>query len=123
MNHRQQSAADFARRIKALGFRVYLANNGAGEYGFITDAAGARVLSFSFSNEGTLSGNYGPPSQESGTGWRLDLTPSDLRTAGDVQRALDAFPPSFCGKGWKHLTTVAAHLALYPSSRFAEVEV
>ena len=116
-----QPVRDFAARLTALGFRVYIAQDGAGRYGFITDAEGARVLSFSFNDGGSLSGNYGPPSTESGTGWRMDEAPHDLRTADDIRRALNAHPPSFCGRGWRYLTTVAQHLATYhPSSLYAE---
>lgn len=117
---RAQEALDFAAHIKAMGFRVWLAERGP--YGFISDKAGERVLSFSFNDGSSLSGNYGPPSQESGTGWRLDETPSDLRTVGDVAKALGAYPPTFCGKGWKHLTTVKQHLEMYgTSSRYREI--
>lgn len=121
MAYRDACTADFAARVKALGFRVWIAERGY--YGFISDDTGSRVLSFSFSDGSSLSGNYGPPSQESGTGWRLDETPFDLRTADDVRRALNAYPPAWVGKGWKGLTTVDQHLAMYgQSSRYTEVE-
>jgi hypothetical protein len=107
---------DQIERIKALGFTVYLAERG--DYGFITDASEKRVLSFS--RDGGLSGNYGPPSTTSGTGWKMDGSFYDLKTADDVNRALNAHPPSWCGNGWKTFTTVAQHLALYgASSRYA----
>lgn len=113
---------EFAQRIKALGFRVYVAKDGTGNYGFISDDSGKRVLSFSFNDGWSLGGNYGPPSQESGTGWRMDEGPESLRTAEDVRRALYAHPPAFCGNGWKYLTTVDQHLAHYGmSSRYSEV--
>lgn len=110
MGHREDYAREFAKRITALGFRVFLADLGAGAYGFITDADESRVLSFSFTFDSSLSGNYGPPSKESGTGWRMDESPSDLRTAEDVRRALYASPPPFAGKGWRYLTTLAGPL-------------
>ena len=119
MNYRQQAAREFADRIKALGFRVWLAERGT--YGVISDDTGARVLSFSAEDAGSLGGNYGPPSRESGTGWRLDQGPHDLRTAEDVQKALNAHPPAFCGKGWRYLATVAQHFESYPASNYVEV--
>ena len=119
MNYRQQAAREFADRIKALGFRVWLAERGT--YGFISDDAGERVLSFSAEDSGSLGGNYGPPSRESGTGWRLDQGPHDLRTAADVRKALTEYPPTFCGKGWRYLTTVAQHLESYGASKYAEI--
>ena len=123
MSYRTQAAREFAERIKRLGFRVFIAKDGAGEYGFVTDASEERVLSFSFSDGSSLGGNYGPPSTRSGTGWRLDETPADLRTAEDVKRALYAHPPRWVGDGWKNLTDVKTYLGTYgSSSRFAEIE-
>lgn len=115
MNYKQQAAHDFAQRIKALGFVVYLAKQG--DYGFITDESGERVLSFSFSGlTSDLSGNYGPPSTTSGTGWKMEADPGDMLTADDVRRALYANAPSWCGTGWKHYATAAQHLATYNAS-------
>ncbi len=120
------AATNFAHFIKGLGFRVFLAERK--DYGFITDADGGRVLSFSF-NDWSLSGNYGPPSRASGTGWRMDGTPGALRTAADVKKALNAMPPPFCQRadgdkrdGWRYLTTVDQYLQMYgSSSKFKEV--
>jgi hypothetical protein len=113
-------AEDFAKRITALGFRVFIAK--AGTYGFITDEAGSRVLSFSFNDGSSLSGNYGPPSTKSGTGWRIAATPHDLHTAYDVRNALYASPPEWTGNGWRKLTTLDEYLAAYhASSRFEQV--
>lgn len=124
MCYRTEATQEFARRMKSLGFRVYIAKDGAGAYGFVTDDTDDRVLSFSFDGPWSdLGGNYSPPSRESGTGWKMDVVPSDLKTAEDVRRALYAHPPQFCGKGWKRLTTVAEHLAVYGwSSKYVEFE-
>ena len=100
MNYRRDAALSFAHHVKGLGFTVYLAKSG--EYGFITDDARTRVLDFSFTDGGSLSGTYGPPSQKSGTGWRLEQDPHDLKTAADVRRALYASPPHWCGNGWQN---------------------
>jgi len=110
----RECAAVFAGFVKAKGFRVYLAK--AGTYGFVTDDTESRVLSFSFTDGGSLGGNYGPPSTSSGTGWKMDAHPSDLRTADDIRRALYERAPSWCGGGWKHYTTVKQHLAMYGES-------
>lgn len=121
MTSRNQPVKDFAQRIAAFGFRVFIARDGEGEWGFITDDTAQRVLSFSFNDGGSLGGNYGPPSQESGTGWRIDGDPWSLKTADAVRKALYAHPPVWCGKGWRYLTTVDQHLSQYgSSSRFAE---
>lgn len=107
---------NFAKRISALGFTVFIAKSG--DYGFITDDKRERVLSFGW-RDYNLSGNYGPPSTESGTGWQMSQTPGDLRTAEDVQRALYATAPDWTrrgDKGWKHYTTVDQHLAHYGKS-------
>lgn len=121
---RNQPVRDFAKHIVGLGFRVFIAREGMGEYGFITDAEGSRVLSFSFNDGGTLGGNYGPPSKESGTGWRIDGNPYTLKTADDVRKALNERPPQWVGKGWRYLVTLDQHLASYgSSSRYVESEV
>lgn len=115
MGYATERATDFAQHIKALGFRVFMAERG--HYGFFTNADGSRVVSFEFDGlEEKLSGNYGPPSRESGTGWRLELVPRDLKTANDVERALTEYPPPFCGKGWKNFTSLETHLGMYGSS-------
>lgn len=119
---KRERAAAFAGFIKGLGFNVYLAESG--EYGFITDNTKSRVLSFTFSgySQSTLSGNYGPPSTESGTGWGMNAETWHMKTAKDVNEALYAHAPSHCGGGWKRYTTVEEHLALYgASSKFKEV--
>lgn len=121
MSIRQSAALAFAKHIKALGFRVFLAERGT--YGFFTNDEGSRVVSFSFSDGSSLSGNYGPPSRESGTGWRMTRSPEDLRTAEDVRAALAAMPPEFCGKGWRYMTTLEQHLQAYgASSRYYEIQ-
>ena len=110
----EPAASEFAYFVKGLGFRVFLAKTR--DYGFITDADGSRVLSFSFTDGSRLSGNYWPPSQQSGTGWRMEISPHALRNAEDVRNALCARPPDWCGKGWKRYTTLADHLGMYGSS-------
>lgn len=133
MSSVREQVAQWAGTIKGLGFRVWIAESGT--YGFISDASESRVLSF---GTDSLGGNYGPPSQESGTGWRMDQAPWDLKTAADVKAALYAEAPSWtrrgpsrcgaCGhqhgesKGWQRYTTVAEHLALYGrSSKYREI--
>ena len=116
----RKEARDFAARMSALGFTVYLAEQG--HYGFLTDETESRVLGFSFTGVcSSLSGNYGPPSSESGTGWGLAQSPGDLRTADDVREALYAIPPAYCGRGWTHFTNVKQYMSRYgASSRYAK---
>ena len=117
-NYQQTFAREFAERIKALGFAVYLAEHET--YGYITDDTESRVLSFE--GNGSLGGAYGPPSQESGTGWKLDRSCSGLETADNVRNALYSLPPFHCGKGWSYLSTVAQYRGRYQnSSRFTRV--
>lgn len=110
----------FAEHIKGLGFRVFLSKSKT--YGFITDQKGERVLSFSFSGlQDTLSGNYGPPSTTSVTGWRLSTwrlstLPAHLQIRSDVVKALNASPDFNVGKGWKYFQSLDQHLAMYGSS-------
>jgi len=135
MNTREQ-VAQWAGTIKGLGFRVWLDKGGT--YGFISDESESRVLSFGFRDGGSLGGNYGPPSQESGTGWRLDGAPWDLTTAAAVKAKLYEPAPEWtrraaprCGScghghgkpsGWQHYQTVSQHLAMYgKSSGYQEI--
>jgi hypothetical protein len=111
-----QTAREFAQFIKGLGFRAFVAkNDGIRGHGFITNADGSRVVSFQM-DDGSLGGNYGPPSRESGTGWRMDESLWSLKTAADVERVLNANPPHWCGKGWRNLTSLECHLGMYGSS-------
>lgn len=102
-------ALEVARRALNEGLRVFLADDGKGDFGFFTDREGDRVVSFQVNAGGpSFYGNYGPPSLESGTGWLIlagfPATLSELLTAR---------PPAWCGSGWKHLTTMAQHLQAY----------
>lgn len=129
------TAREFAQFIKGLGFRGFVAGGIGGDgprgYGIITDAEGSRVLSFSFSDGGSLGGNYGPPSRNSGTGWRMNGDPYSLKSAEDVRRALYATAPDFCrpaspqsrgDDGWKYYSTLAQYQAQYQaSSKFEEI--
>lgn len=112
----QKYIGEFSQHITNLGFSVYIAKEGTGSYGFITDDKRERVLSFSIDRSvESLSGNYGPPSISCGTGWRMDTLPSDLKTAEDVKKALYAQPPRYC-QGWEYFTTVEQYLKMYQSS-------
>lgn len=124
------TAREFAQFIKGLGFRAFVAaNDGVRGHGFITNAEGSRVVSFQM-DDGSLGGNYGPPSRTCGTGWRMNETVWSLKTPGDVQRVLDASPPDWCRRaragerdsGWQYLETLEQHLGMYgSSSKFQEV--
>lgn len=135
------TAREFAQFIKGLGFRAFVAGVPGGDgprgYGFITDDKGERVLSFSM-DRGGLSGNYGPPTRESGTGWQLPGDVWSLKTADDVRAALYAHAPSeyakgsatcsLCGStrhgrgGFEYYSTVDQYLGQYgSSSKFQEI--
>ena len=117
---RKDEARAFAERITEMGFTVYLAESGV--YGFITDDSESRVLSFSFNDQTSLGGNFGPPSTTSGTGWRMDEAPASLTNAERVKAALYAYPPSWSRNGWRYLSTVAQYLKAYgPSSKFVRL--
>jgi hypothetical protein len=123
-NHIRDQVLSFARQITEWGFTVYVAKSGT--YGFITDDSASRVLSFSFNDGGSLGGNYGPPSTQSGTGWRMERSPYGLTDAAKVHEALYASPPDSVrrgGVGYRYLSTVAHYLQQYgPSSQFAKFE-
>jgi hypothetical protein len=120
MGYRQEQAAQFAGFVKGLGFRVYVAKSG--DYGFITDDTESRVLSWSVNDGGKLSGNYGPRSFESGTGWVISEGLDRIKTADDVRGLLYCGPRFDCGKGWNRFTTVAEYLDQYQhSSHFVQI--
>lgn len=125
-----RTAREFAQFIKGLGFRAFVAkNDGIRGYGFFTDAKGSRVVSFQM-DDGSLGGNYGPPSRESGTGWRMNETIWSLKSRADVQRVLDADAPDYCRRkreggcprcepargGFEYYTNLAQFLGMYGSS-------
>jgi hypothetical protein len=125
-----ETAREFAQFIKGLGFRAFVAGGPGGDgrrgYGFITDAEGTRVLSYSM--EGSLSGNYGPPSRASGTGWQLPGSIWGLKTAEDVRAALYATAPDWIARGsenasgFRYYCTLAQHLGMYgSSSKYQEI--
>lgn len=119
-NYKREVALEVARRALAEGLRVFLANDGEGDYGFFTDQEGKRVVSFRVGfGSPSFTGNYGPPSRSSGTGWRIvDGFPATLASC------LDAYPPQWCGTGWRYLTTMAQHLEAYgKSSRYREITI
>lgn len=122
MNYRQEMAIEFAKKVKSLGFRAYLAYTN--EYGIITDSVGQRVLCFGSDFRGiNLSGNY-LPSKGSGTGWKIsDSVPAtDTLTADYITRALQANAPSWANNKPVY-TTLAQHLDSYgSSSKYVELE-
>lgn len=95
-----ETAREFAQFIKGLGFRAFVAGAPGGDgtrgYGIISDAEGSRVLSFQFSDGGSLGGNYNGDAS-TGSGWRMEIAPWDLRSAEDVKRALYALAPAWTG--------------------------
>ena len=107
--YKKAAIREFASALVKQGYEVWLA--GSEDYGVFTK--GGHVLSFGFDFGVTVSGNYGPPSRESGTGWRI----SDN---GDPNRAEEYFAarPSRqqCGDGWSYLCTLEQHLKQYGES-------
>ena len=104
--------AETATKIKAAGFRVFLAESGT--YGFFTDETGERVVSFQLDLlQTTFSGNYKTDRPAStGTGWRI----SDQDT-GDYRGMFAEYPPRWAvgDAKWK-FTTLDQHLSMYQSS-------
>lgn len=112
----KEAIKKIAQNIKAAGFRVFIAKSGT--YGFYTDDAGSRVVSFGV-DLGTvkLSGNYKTSApKQCGTGW--GLKPTDNYNA-----AFNEIAPSFAvpnGVSWRY-TTLAEYLKNYQeSSKFVE---
>lgn len=120
MNYDEKEALDFAYRIKALGFRVFLAEKGT--YGYVTDETGSRVMCFSGTIWGGLSGNY-VANRGSVSGWKMETQLKDLQTKEDVEKALYALAPLWTGVGHSvKYTTEKSYRNLYQdSSKFREL--
>ena len=117
MSYKQEAVQPLADRLKASGFRVFIGENG--EYGFFTDEAGTKIVSFQTDLGVTsFSGNYKTDKpRETGTGWRI--TDND---SGKYQEIFDTYPPTWATKGskWKY-TTLEQHLDMYQrSSKYTE---
>ena len=70
-NYKQEGIKKMTKALLGAGFRVFIAKDGEGEYGFYTDKDGSRILSFQYDCcDISFSGNYN--STKSGSGWRLD---------------------------------------------------
>ena len=116
---KRERALEIATRAKSFGFRVYL--SGSGEYGFITDKMGSRVLTFQDGGN-SVGGSYWPPSRESGTGWKIEASSEGLSSAAGIHALLYSPAPFWTGKGWKRYATEKDYLSLYgKSSGFVEL--
>ena len=118
-NYKVQAIAELAAKIKAAGFRVFIAESGT--YGFYTDEQGTRVVSFQYDLGGfRFSGNY--KSNHCGTGWGLG---ESARVSAQGFRAMfESNPPRWATRGEPvSLTTLGQHLKTYQaSSRYIELE-
>lgn len=115
MSYKVEAVKELANEIKAAGFRAFITKSGT--YGFYTDSAGSKVVSFQYDLGGfTFIGNYKSNNPHSGTGWGL---------VTDSFKAMFAqCPPSWAipsGYTFK-FTTLEQHLKTYQaSSQYVEV--
>ena len=113
-NWKREAILKLVAKLKHAGFRVFIANEGEGFYGFYTDQEGARVVSFQLDFfTPVFSGNY--KSKHCGTGWRIET--------GDYAAMLNANPPLWATAGENvKLSTLDDHLKNYQnSSNYLEV--
>lgn len=111
------AVAELAAKIKAAGYRVFLAESGT--YGVFANVEGTRVVCFQYDLGGfKFSGNY--LSKSCGTGWVMgdsyEVTPEGLAAM------IESRPPQWATRGEQvEQTTLAQHLQTYqPSSRYVE---
>lgn len=116
MAYEKEAVAALVPEIRAAGYRPFVAKNG--KYGFYTDAAGTRVVSFQI-DFGTpkFSGNHVTDAPRNcGTGWQLE--------PGAFADMFQQSAPSWArqhANGWRFMT-LAEYLAMYQrSSQFQEV--
>lgn len=124
-DYQREAVQEIARQAKEAGLRVFIAERG--HYGFITDAAGSRVMGFQVNGieSAQYGGNYVPESirdgRNVGTGWRIDPEGTE---PGVVAAAWEhsARPPRWATKGVPvKLATLKHHLSRYQeSSRYKE---
>ena len=110
-NYKTDGIEKMAKALLGAGFRVFVAKDGKGEYGFYTDKEGSRLVSFQFDcSDIAFSGNY--KSSRSGSGWRLE----DQDASYEAMFAENA-PYWAIGRDPKwHYTTLEEHLSRYQSS-------
>lgn len=116
-NYKTEAVLALAVDIKAAGYRVFIAERGT--YGFYTDAAGSRVVSFQFDLGGfKFSGNYKTDMpRTTGTGWEI--------LKGTYSDMFAEYPPSWAVRTakWEY-TTLEQHLKTYQSSsKYTELNV
>lgn len=121
MSYKVEAVAQLAQEIKAAGFRVFIAKSGT--YGFYTDEAGSRVVSFQLDLGGfKFTGNYKTDQPRStGTGWGLGESAS-VSVEG-LRTMLESNPPQWAVRSanWE-LTTLEQHLKTYQaSSQYTEL--
>jgi len=107
--YEKELITELAAEIKAAGYRVFIAERGT--YGFYTDTAGSRVVSFQI-DLGVIhyGGNYKTNRpQQCGTGWRLDT--ADFGTMFN-----QCAPRWAVGDASWQFTTLEQHLKAYQSS-------
>jgi len=117
-DYQKQMIRKLAEKIKAEGFRVFIAERGT--YGFFTDAGGTRVVSFGMDlTEIAFSGNYVTSApKNTGTGWRIAEN-----VTSNFANLFNAYAPQWAvgSATWKY-KTLEKYLAEYQqSSKFLEV--
>lgn len=115
-DYKKEAIEALAVEIMSAGFRVFIAERG--HYGFYTDEAGSRVVSFQYDLGGvSFSGNYKTSAPKScGTGWGLE--------SGTFAEMFNQSAPRWAVRDaiWSY-TTLAQHLATYQaSSRYTELQ-
>lgn len=117
MSYKKEMIAEVVEKIKAQGFRVFLADKGT--YGFFTDKEGSKVISFGVDLLSIYySGNYKSSNpQKCGQGWKI------CENAEDFQKVFDASPPYWAVQGFKwSYKSVEDQIAMYgQSSKYQEV--
>jgi len=116
-NYKQETIKEITNCLRNEGFRVFIAERG--NYGFFTDEAGSRVVSFELSPGGPrFTGNYKTDDPKTtGTGWLIcEGYPRFYREIFDAQ------PPTWAvGSASWRFTTFKEHTKTHQSSsRYAE---
>ena len=117
MNYKQKAIKELTDKMKTEGLRVFLSESGT--YGFFTDDAGERIVSFQYDLTFSFSGNYiANNPKNAGQGWQITTeVPHKFAPLLNV-----AYPSWAAPDGIIRYKTVEDYLKLYgPSSKYREI--
>lgn len=112
--YKKELIHEICKALQSYGYQVYISKTK--EYGFYTD--GKSVVSFGGQWEfsADFTGNYGPATRMSGTGWQI-AAEQCIPTEEQAMQWINAIPPTWATKEQTlQKTTPEQYLSTYGSS-------